>query len=1134
MPSTGPLLFSRRLWPLMATQMLGAVNDNLFKNALVVLALFKLTQGGPILVAVAGGLFILPYAIFSATAGQLADRFEKSRQIRIVKAVEVALMALAAAGFLLDSLPLLLAVLTGLGIQATFFGPLKYGSLPVLLAESELVGGNGLMEAGTFGGILIGTIGGTALIALPHGPEIVAATGMAIALAGLASAFAIPATASVATGLHIGLNPVRETAALLKAAQKNRPVWLCILGLSWFWVMGATLVTELPTIARFSLHADSHVITLMLLAFSVGVGLGSMLCARLLHGEVTARPVPFVALGLSVFCWDFGHAAAIAGPLADMSAVLHSLTGVRMLADLMVVGVCGGIYSVPLYAIMQERSGAGHQSRMTAANNVMNAVAMVVASAAIAALAAGGLSAPWIVRLAAAVNFAVAIWIVRLLPQDFLRAIFRWYFRNLHGVDLSGLEHLPKAGQRAVIVVNHLSFLDGCFVAAFLPGAPTFAVNSHTARRWWARPFLAAVRNFPVDPANPYATRAMIRAVQAGETLVVFPEGRITTTGALMKVYEGAGMVADKADAAVVPVRIDGLQFSHFSRMPRETKRAWFPRLSLTVMPPVHLAVASEAVLTGRARRRRVGTVLQEVMQQSAFAAAATSRTLFSALIDAQDRFGKSSAIADDISRTSLAYGRMVVGAAVLGRRLARLEPKGGNVGVLLPNANGALVTFFALQAFGRVPAMLNFSAGAEAMLAACHVAGVTTVLSSRAFVERGKLQGVVERMAGQVRFVWLEDLRGAIGTLAKLRGMLDARLARLLPGARGRADAPSVVLFTSGSEGSPKGVVLSHRNILANIAQVASVVDFNQSDRVFNAMPMFHAFGLTAATLLPVLSGVPVFLYPSPLHYRIVPELIYDTDATICFGTDSFLTGWAKFAHPYDFYAVRYIFAGAERLREETRLLYAERFGVRVLEGYGATETAPVIALNTAMHNRPGSVGRVLPGMAWRLQPVEGTQGARFSVRGPNVMLGYYRAAAPGRIEPPEDGWYDTGDIVAMDGEGFVTMLGRAKRFAKIAGEMVSMGQAEALAAALWPAAAHAVVARPDPRKGERLVLLTTQPGADAAGLLAAARQRGMAEIAVPRVVRVVAALPLLGSGKIDYVSVARLAADAEAALAA
>jgi len=837
-------------------------------------------------------------------------------------------------------------------------------------------------------------------------------------------------------------------------------------------------------------------------------------------------PTNLVRSHISAFLWDFGRAVAHAGRLADVSIVLHSAAGWRMLMDLALLAACGGLYSVPLYAIIQEQSPPPHLARMVAANNVVNAVAIAAGALLTALLALLHVAPASILLLAAFANLLVAFWIVRLLPQTTIRALVRWYFQTLHGVTISGLEHLPPASERTVTVVNHQSFADGCFVAAFLPDAPIFAVNVNIAKRWWARIFLAAVRFFPVDPANPFSTKTMVKAVREGQRLVIFPEGRITTTGALMKVYEGAGMVADKAGAVIVPVRIDGLQFTLLSRLGGRVRRRWFPRLSLTVFPPVAIDIDPE--LRGRPRRRVVGTLLQGVMERSSFAAADTGRSLFAALLDASARYGSKMPVVEDIARTPLAYRRVILGATVLGRRLAREAKPGEAIGLMLPNANGAVITFMALQAFGRVPAMLNFSAGAEGMLAACATAGIGTVLSSRTFVERGKLGPVVARMEGQVRFVWLEDLRAGFGLPAKLRGWLDARLARRLPGARAHADARAVILFTSGSEGTPKGVVLSHRNILANIAQVAAVIDFNSADRVFNAMPMFHAFGLTGGTLLPLLSGVRTFFYPSPLHYRIVPELIYDTDSTIAFGTDTFLTGWARFAHPYDFYAMRYIFSGAEKVRDETRRFYAERFGVRVLEGYGATETAPVLALNTPMHSRPGTAGRLLPGMSYRLDRVEGiVEGGRLVVRGPNVMCGYLRATAPGVLEPLPDGWYDTGDICTVDSEGFVTIVARAKRFAKIAGEMVSMPAAEALAGALWPDAAHAVVAKPDGRKGESLVLLTTQADATSGALLAHARSRRMAEIVVPRIVHVVDMLPLLGTGKIDYVSAARLVAE-------
>jgi acyl-[acyl-carrier-protein]-phospholipid O-acyltransferase/long-chain-fatty-acid--[acyl-carrier-protein] ligase len=439
------------------------------------------------------------------------------------------------------------------------------------------------------------------------------------------------------------------------------------------------------------------------------------------------------------------------------------------------------------------------------------------------------------------------------------------------------------------------------------------------------------------------------------------------------------------------------------------------------------------------------------------------------------------------------------------------------------------VVSFFALQGLGRVPAMLNYTAGLASLKAACAAAQIRTIVTARAFIAQAKLQPVVDGLEADGRTIlYLEDIAATIGTGAKLRAMIGARFARrLLRRRRISPDAPAVILFTSGSEGVPKGVVLTHRNLLANCMQLAARVDFNAKDVVLNALPVFHSFGLTGGTLLPVLNGLKTFLYPSPLHYRIVPAVAYDTNATILFGTDTFLAGYARMAHSYDFYSLRYIFAGAERVREETRRAFADKFGLRILEGYGATETSPVAAVNTPMHFKAGTVGRLLPGMEARLEEVPGIDtGKRLFLRGPNVMAGYLKTDAPGILQPPDDGWHDTGDIVSLDGDGFVTIRGRAKRFAKVAGEMVSLPAVEGYAAALWPDADHAVVTRPDARKGEQLVLFTTAAGATAGALQAWSRANGIAEFSVPKDVRPVAALPVLGTGKVDYVTLGAMAA--------
>jgi acyl-[acyl-carrier-protein]-phospholipid O-acyltransferase/long-chain-fatty-acid--[acyl-carrier-protein] ligase len=466
----------------------------------------------------------------------------------------------------------------------------------------------------------------------------------------------------------------------------------------------------------------------------------------------------------------------------------------------------------------------------------------------------------------------------------------------------------------------------------------------------------------------------------------------------------------------------------------------------------------------------------------------------------------------------------MLIGMAVLGRKLMPLAPVGGSVGVMLPNANGAAVAVLALMSAGRVPAMINFTAGAANILAACRAAEVKTIVTSRAFIEKGNLGPLVDALSKSVGVLILEDVRKHVTIIDKIRGLIEHGR----PLATRKPDDPAAILFTSGSEGAPKGVVLSHANMLANTAQGAARIEFGRTDKFFNVLPIFHSFGLTVGLILPLVSGARVYLYPSPLHYRIVPELIYGSNATVLLGTDTFLMGYARTANPYDFRSLRLIVAGAEPVKQTTRQLYMEKFGLRILEGYGVTEAAPAITFNTPMFSREGTVGRLLPGIEARLDPVPGIEGAgRLVVRGPNVMLGYLKPENPGVIEPPKDGWHDTGDIVAIDEEGFITIRGRAKRFAKIGGEMISMAAVEMLVSELWPENQSAVTAIPDPKKGERLVLVTDKAGANRSDLGAFARRRGASELMVPSEVIIAPELPLLGSGKVDHLAVARMVAD-------
>jgi acyl-[acyl-carrier-protein]-phospholipid O-acyltransferase/long-chain-fatty-acid--[acyl-carrier-protein] ligase len=1118
------LMTTRRFAPLFWCQFFSAFNDNFLKNALVILILFRLGGGhSGELIALAAAVFIAPFFFLSGLGGQLADRFDKSVVARRLKLAEIAVAGLAVAGFASHSLVLMFCALGLFGVIASLFGPIKYGILPDHLAREELPAGNALVEGATFLAILLGTIAGG--IAAQGGGSPVPFGALIIAFAFLCwgASRLIPRTGEAAPELKIDPNVARSTASLIALLRADPRLWWGGIVASWFWLIGAVVLSLLPPLIKDVLGGSEEVVNAYLAVFSIAIAVGSILASWLAHGRIILLPTLIGAIIIGAFALDLGFATFGASPAATPIGVWAMLTsgrGLHVAIDLAGLAIGGGLFIVPTFTAVQAWAGADRRARVVAAVNVLNAAFMVVGTLAIGAIQFAGVGTPMLFLLIGVANFAVAVAIGRTMPAsgmiDFLSILFRAVYR----LEVHGLDNLKNAGPNPIIALNHVSFLDAALAVSLLERNPVFAIDHGIAQRWWVKPFLRFTRAMPLDPTKPMATRTLINVVKAGETLVIFPEGRITVTGSLMKVYDGAGLIADKTGAQVVPVRIDGLEATPFSRLARtQVRRRWFPKVVVTILEPVRLTVDDK--LVGRQRRQAAGAALYEVMSDLVFRTTSTDRTVVEAMIEAATVHGPQRTAVEDPVTGALSYKRLLIGAAVLGRKLMPHAAEGKAIGVMLPNANGAAVAVLALMSAGRVPAMINFTAGAANILAACRAAEVVTIVTSRAFIERGKLGALVARLQARAEIVYLEDVRAEVTFLDKLRAMLGAKK----PLVARKPDDPAAILFTSGSEGAPKGVVLSHRNMLANAAQAAARIDFGRTDKVFNVLPVFHSFGLTVGLILPLVSGVHVYLYPSPLHYRTVPELIYNVNATILFGTDTFLAGYARAAHAYDFRSLRYVLAGAEPVKEATRRTYAEKFGLRILEGYGVTETAPVLALNTPMFNRFGAVGRMMPGMTARLEPVPGVEdGGRLYVKGPNVMLGYLKADNPGVIEPPPEGWHDTGDIVTIDPQGFITIKGRAKRFAKIGGEMISLAAVETLAAGVWPDALSAVAAMPDPRKGERLILVTQKKDATRAEFQAYAKAHGAADLMVPSDVLVVDKVPVLGSGKLDYVGVAAL----------
>ncbi|MBP7189868.1 MAG: acyl-[ACP]--phospholipid O-acyltransferase [Rickettsiaceae bacterium] len=1138
------LFKDRRFLPLFIVQFCGCFNDNILKNALIILITYKLSgiteYSTATMLLAANAVLILPFVLFSGVAGQLADKYERSTLVKIIKMCEVFIVLFATYGFSESNILVLYASIALMGTHSTFFGPLKYSILPDHLEKEELLGANGFVEAGTFISILIGTILGGFY---NNVATLVVVLMFLTSAVGLVASFFVPKSNNENPSIEINKNFLMESFNIVKYSYSKKHVFLSLLGISWFWFIGAAILSQIPLLTKDVFAADESVANLFLAVFSIGVGVGSFWCNKLFEDEITTKYLFMAAIGISICGIDLFFASRISAvhheldQLRDIYVFLSRSHNWRILLDLFLLSAISGLYAVPLFAVMQYFSSPVYRSRVIAANNVLNAVFMVASTLFLSLMFAIGCSVPVVILLVSLLNIAVAVYIFRLLPEariipdPIVKSVFKFLFDKFYRVEVRGLENLEKAGKRVVVVSNHISFLDPALLSVYLPKKLVFAINTQMSEVLWVKPFLSVVKAFPIDPNNAMAAKSLITAVKKNQIVAIFPEGRISTTGALMKIYEGPGMIADKSDANILPIRIDGPQFTHFSRLKSLPQVKLFTKVTITILPPVKLDAPDH--MQNRARRKYIGQKLYDIMSEMMFESSAYKKTLFQSLIDAGKVYGTNHQIIQDIDNNKASYQQMMMKSFILGDLISRDTLSGEYVGLMLPNTVATTIAFFAMQAYGRVPTMINFTSGAGTIISACNTAKVRTIYTSRKFIEKATLHELAQKLEAQFNVVYLEDFRSSLNIITKLKGLVGSLVPNLYYSSicKNMDDkSPAVVLFTSGTEGSPKAVVLSHRNIQANRYQIASRVDFGIHDTAFNTLPMFHCFGMTGMMVM-VLQGIRTFFYPSPLHYRIIPEVMYDVGATIMFGTDTFLHGYAKYAHPYDFYSLRYVFAGAEKLKAETRKLWLEKYGVRVFEGYGATETAPVVSANTSMHEKFGTVGRLMPKISYHIEKVEGiTEGGMLSIKGPNVMLGYITANNPGVIVPPSvdklgAGWYNTGDIVSIDSDGYMTILGRAKRFAKVAGEMVSLSVVEEIASYLDGEHSHAAVHLTDEKRGEQILLFTTSNLVTRDSFLAEIKRRAISEIHLPKFFIKNPDIPVLATGKVNYREVIVLA---------
>lgn len=704
-----------------------------------------------------------------------------------------------------------------------------------------------------------------------------------------------------------------------------------------------------------------------------------------------------------------------------------------------------------------------------------------------------------------------------------MRAFLAYLLKTLFRVRLTGEQYVGLCGgDPLVFVSNHRSRADVLLLGLLLPNQPVVIVPPGEVKDRVSRWLLRCIPHEVLDIGTAAALKPLLKLLRTGRHVVLFPEGRLTRSVAVTKVYPVPALAALRSAAACAPVYI---QHREGATSGLRMVRALFGT-TLQLMSPKRIANTA----AGSARERRAQATRQlTAMMQDAALAGHPARPLYECFLDACVAQGRSTPIMEDLKQGVQTYGAVLRASLALGRLLKRLTGDKERVGVLLPNVPATVQTVLGLSGAGRVPVMFNYSGGVAAIRSARLAAGVQTVVTSRMFVERARLEPLIEALSG-CTIVYLEDLRSHFGLLDKIWLLAFAlRFPHLTLAAQSASD-PAVVLFTSGSDGEPKGVVLSHQAITANVTQIRTVLEFTPDDKILNPLPLYHAYSFTAGMVLPLTTGTRLHLYISPLHYRAIPEMAYRHDCTVLFGTGTFLSYYAAYANPADFARIRYVISGGEKLSPEVARVWLDKFGLRIFEGYGCTECAPVISLATPSAHRSGTVGRILPGMEYHIAPVDGIEkGGILHLRGPNLMLGHCFKEAPGLVQPCQSalgpGWYDTGDVAQVDEEGFVVIQGRMRRFAKIAGEMVSLDHIEQIARTASPSHFHAAVLAVEEYGGETTVLFTTDPALDRITLQRTARILGSRDLAVAREVVKVRELPMLRTGKTDYTGLAQLA---------
>jgi acyl-[acyl-carrier-protein]-phospholipid O-acyltransferase/long-chain-fatty-acid--[acyl-carrier-protein] ligase len=1110
---------------LLVAQCLGAFNDNMYK---IVLSLFAVHMANSAAarstyVPLIGAIFILPFVLFSGYAGYVADVFSKRCVLIATKILEIVAMGLGLVAFLTGRIELMLGVLFLMALQSTFFSPAKYGILPEMLPNKDLARANGLVEMSTFLAIILGTAIGSVMFAAWQGHlGMIGLIFMAIAMVGTLASLRIPYVP--ASGAHkvFRVNPWAEIASGLQRLYGEKSLWLTSVGIAYFWFLGALLQMSLILLGKEGLGVGDLHVGLLQTFLAGGIGVGSLAAGHLSGDKVELALVPLGALGVGVCALLL---AAFTPSYLHVALVLICL------------GFCGGLCIVPLNAFLQHKTGREEKGRVLATSNFLSTGGILLASGMLwVCRQLLHLQAEQIILFCGLSTLLGTVYVVRLLPDVLVRFLLWLLTHTVYRIRIVGQEHVPLRGP-ALLVCNHVSFVDGFLVAACVQRFIRFMVY----RGYYDSPYLSwffrLSHAIPVAGGNRKEVHTALdharQALRQGHVVCIFAEGAISRTGNLLPFKRGFERIMEGLEVPVIPVHLDGVWGSVFSFKDGRFVWKWPRRLPY----PVTVSFGSPLAPTTTADQAR-----QAVMELSGEAVVYRhkGRDLLHVRFMTMAKRHWSRFCMADASGNQLTYGKALVGSLLLARWLRKQRAHEARVGLLLPASVGGALANIAVLLAGKIPVNLNFTAAPEAMNAAVQQCGIRTVLTSRLFVHKAQI-GTFDGM------VYLEEVRQQITPAQTVCTALTARLlpCRLLQGLytpRGQtSETLATIVFSSGSTGTPKGVMLSHHNILANLEAVQQVFTLTPQDRMMGVLPLFHSFGFSLTLWLPLVTGGGVLYHPNPRDGKSIGEMVRTHKATMLLSTPTFCSLYLRQCPAEAFASLRYVIVGAEKLRPELAQAFKAKYGLDLLEGYGCTEMAPVVAVNVPdivhgtqrqVGNKPGTVGHPIPGIAARVvhpdtgQPLpSGTEGLLL-VKGPNRMVGYL--GQPDKTaEVMRDGWYVTGDIAAIDADGFIRITDRMSRFSKIGGEMVPHIKVEDAINGILGDQACVVTAIPDPQKGERLVVLYTTTGVERDALWECVCRTDLPRLWLPRREHFYAieALPVLGTGKVDLRQAKRLA---------